>query len=374
MSDVLIIGAGINGLLLSRELAAEGAEITLVDAGEVGREASWAGGGIVSPLYPWRYSASVTALVGWAQKFYPELVESLQVETGIDAEYQRDGLLMLDAVDRDEALAWAERHGQTMMVLSAADCYRQEASLGPGFGEGLWMPAVGHVRNPRLCRALKESLVINPRIKLLEKTAVREIQTDCSRVIAVTASKAGESLILESKNTVVCAGAWSKYLLSGTETQSAIDVEPVKGQMLLYKFESPPVTSILLHNGRYLIPRRDGHLLVGSTLEYTGFDKAISAEARTSLKDSAEELLPDLASKQPIAQWSGLRPGTKEGIPYIGPIPPWENLYINAGQFRNGLVLAPASARLLADLILGREPLLDPKPYLPAARPASGQA
>ena len=89
MSDVLIVGAGINGLLLSRELASAGAEITLVDAGAVGREASWAGGGIVSPLYPWRYSAPVTALVGWAQKFYPDLVQSLLAETGVDAQYQR---------------------------------------------------------------------------------------------------------------------------------------------------------------------------------------------------------------------------------------------------------------------------------------------
>lgn len=373
MSDVLIIGAGINGLLLSRELASAGAEITLVDAGEVGREASWAGGGIVSPLYPWRYSAPVTALVSWAQKFYPQLVESLQAETGIDAEYQRDGLLMLDAADSDAALAWAEQYGQSMTVLSAAACYRQEASLGPGFNEGLWMPEVGHVRNPRLCRALKSSLAANSGIRILENTAVREIQSEDLRVSAVTASRAGELVTLESRKTVICAGAWSRRLLAGIRTECTIEVEPVKGQMLLYKLDAPPIRSMLLHNGRYLIPRRDGHLLVGSTLEYTGFDKAISAEARSSLVDSAHELLPELASTQPVSQWSGLRPGSKEGIPYIGPIAPFENLFINAGQFRNGLVLAPASARLLADLVLGREPLLDPKPYLPVTRQASAE-
>ena len=373
MSDVLIVGAGINGLLLSRELASAGAEITLVDAGAVGREASWAGGGIVSPLYPWRYSAPVTALVGWAQKFYPDLVQSLLAETGVDAQYQRDGLLMLDAADRDAALAWAAHYGQSMAVLSAADCYRQEASLAPGFSEGLWMPAVGHVRNPRLCRALQASLALDARIRVLENTEVREIQTEGDRVSAVTASRGGNPITLESKTTVICAGAWSRRLLSGLAMESPIEVEPVKGQMLLYKFDSPPIQSILLHNGRYLIPRRDGHLLVGSTLEYTGFDKAISTQARTGLADSASGLLPALGSMEPIAQWSGLRPGSKGGIPYIGPIAPWENLYINAGQFRNGLVLAPASARLLADLILGRKPLLDPEPYLPAARQAFGQ-
>lgn len=368
MSDVLIIGAGINGLLLSRELADAGAEVRLLDAGEVGREASWAGGGIVSPLYPWRYSEPVTALVTWAQKFYPNLVEDLEAETGIDAQYQRDGLLMLDAADRDQALAWAARHGQEMSVLTTAGCYQQEENLRPGFDEGLWMPGVGHVRNPRLCRALKESLALNSRVQLSENLPVTEIQTQSGRVTAVLAGERGNQQTFHPDTVVLCAGAWSRGLLPEFEADCEIQVEPVKGQMLLYKFDGPPVKSILLHNGRYLIPRSDGHLLVGSTLEYSGFDKSLTEEARSSLSDSAAEILPVLAEMEPVAQWSGLRPGTKDGIPYIGQVPPWENLFINAGQFRNGLVLAPASVRLLADLLLAREPLVDPRPYQPLAR------
>ena len=147
-----------------------------------------------------------------------------------------------------------------------------------------------------------------------------------------------------------------------------VSVEPVKGQMLLYKFDQAPIKSILLSEGRYLIPRVDGHLLLGSTLEHEGFDKTISSAARDSLLQSAYKILPALEEIQPVKQWAGLRPYAPEGIPYIGRVEEFENLFINAGQYRNGLLLAPASARLLADSLLGRTPIIDPMPYLPGNR------
>jgi glycine oxidase len=148
----------------------------------------------------------------------------------------------------------------------------------------------------------------------------------------------------------------------------SIDVRPVKGQMLLFKFERQIIESMLLTRGKYLIPRIDGHLLAGSTLEYQDFDKSTTDDARQELLQSAVALLPELGNYRPVAQWAGLRPAAPEGLPYIGSLPPMENLYINAGQYRNGLVLAPASARLLADCLLHREPILDPSPYQPGNR------
>jgi glycine oxidase len=165
---------------------------------------------------------------------------------------------------------------------------------------------------------------------------------------------------------VICAGAWSAEVLKNLS--APLKIEPVKGQMLLFKFKQQPIASILLHGGRYLIPRRDGHMLIGSTLEYRGFDKSPTPAAKQSLLDSAYKILPMLKRHKPVAQWSGLRPAAPEGIPFIGKLEGFENLYINAGQFRNGLVLAPASARLLADELLGGTPILDPRPYRPGAR------
>ena len=147
-----------------------------------------------------------------------------------------------------------------------------------------------------------------------------------------------------------------------------LPVEPVKGQMILYKCAEDFLPSMVLAKGRYAIPRRDGHVLIGSTLEYAGFDKTPTDVALESLKASAEELLPALKDAEVVGHWAGLRPGSPEGIPFIGEVPSYPGLWLNCGHFRNGLVLAPASCQLLADLMLGREPIIDPAPYAPAGR------
>ncbi len=133
--------------------------------------------------------------------------------------------------------------------------------------------------------------------------------------------------------------------------------------MLLFKAKPGVLDRVVLQNGRYLIPREDGRILVGSTLEFKGFDKETTEEAYQSLYQSALSIMPGLADFPVEKQWAGLRPGSPSGVPYIGKIPQFENLYINAGHFRNGLVLSPASCRLATDLLLEREPIIDPAAY-----------
>ena len=168
MSEFLIIGGGINGLLLARELSSTGAEVGLVEKGECAREASWAGGGIVSPLYPWRYQASVTKLASWAQDFYPQLARELREETGIDTEFQQCGLLMLDADDEAEALTWAELNSRKIERLDTISLYRRETRLAPGFSSALLMPDVANIRNPRLGKAMVGSLRQRSNVKIRE--------------------------------------------------------------------------------------------------------------------------------------------------------------------------------------------------------------
>ncbi len=361
-TDVVVVGAGVVGLLSVFKLALSGQTVLLLEAGESGRESSWAGGGIVSPLYPWRYSAAVTALAHWSQDFYPRLGEQLLAATGIDPEVHVTGLYWLDLDDEAEALAWAEREGRVLRSVDIAEVRRQVPVLGEGFGRAIHMPGVANVRNPRLVKALRAALAAMPNVELREHCPVTDFIQEGERICGVVTA-AGE---IRAERVVLAAGAWSGELLGTLGLQ--LPVEPVKGQMILYKCAEDFLPSMVLAKGRYAIPRRDGHVLIGSTLEYAGFDKTPTDNALESLKASAEELLPALKGAEVVGHWAGLRPGSPEGIPFIGELPTHPGLWLNCGHFRNGLVLAPASCRLLVDLMLGREPIIDPAPYAPAGR------
>jgi glycine oxidase len=363
MSDFLIVGGGVVGLLVARELACSGASVIVLERGQCCREASWAGGGIVSPLYPWRYPDAVTALADWAQSFYPQLAASLLQETGIDPELVQTGLLMLEADDEHQALAWAQRSARPMVRVNSSFIYQHEALLAEGLTRGLWMEDIANIRNPRLGQALIKSLKTMSDVTVMEQAELISIVESNNHVQAIEVVSESRTLKISADNYIITAGAWTGSILS--KTAKSIPVVPVKGQMLLYKIERPLLKSIVLKAGRYLIPRRDGHILVGSTIEYSEFDKSTTDEALQSLKCSAIEMLPELRKYEPVQQWAGLRPSAPDGIPFIGNVPGYDNLYVNAGHFRNGLVLAPASARLLADILLGNTPVVDPVPYRP---------
>lgn len=362
---VLVVGGGVICLLSAYQLADAGLEVQVLDQRDVGREASWAGGGIVSPLYPWRYSPAVTALAHWSQDFYPQLGERLLAESGIDPEVHVTGLYWLDLEDEDEALAWAKREGRPLTSVDIQSVYRAVPPLGPGFSHAVYMPGVANVRNPRLLKSLREALQRMPNVTLLENAKATGFVREAERVVGVS-TESGE---LRADRVVVAAGAWSGGLLASLGLQ--LPVKPMKGEMILFKCAEDFLPRMVLAKGRYAIPRRDGHILVGSTLEDVGFDKTPTQEALDSLRASAIELLPALADAEVVKHWAGLRPGSPEGIPYIGPVPGFEGLWLNCGHFRNGLVLAPASCQLLADLLLGREPIIDPAPYAPAVRGGS---
>ncbi|WP_137887306.1 glycine oxidase ThiO [Pseudomonas sp. 2FE] len=359
---ILMVGGGAIGLLSAQLLAEAGAEVCLLDQGALGGESSWAGGGIVSPLYPWRYGSAVTALAHWSQDFYPQLGARLLGDTGIDPEVYVTGLYWLDLDDEAEALAWAVREGRPLHSVDIDSVHEAVPPLGPGFSRALHMPGVANVRNPRLTKALRESLLRMSNVTLHEQCAVSGFIREGERVCGVHTAQGD----FRADRVVVAAGAWSGELLASLGIE--LPVEPVKGQMILYKCAEDFLPCMVLAKGRYAIPRKDGHILIGSTLEHAGFDKTPTEQALESLKASAVELLPALAEAEPVGHWAGLRPGSPEGIPFIGPVPGFAGLWLNCGHYRNGLVLAPASCQLLADLMLGREPIVDPAPYAPEKR------
>ena len=355
MSDFIIIGGGIIGLLTARELAIAGASVTLIEKGETGRESSWAGGGIVSPLYPWRYADAVTCLAGWSQQHYPSLCEQLYDASGVNPEYTRNGLLILDANEAETAAQWAADSGNELLLIDRGTIAELEPGLGSLPDSALWLPQVAQVRNPRLARAAR--LALANKVQLVEDAKVEEILTQDGRAVGARTADA----IYHAGKIIVCAGAWSATLFARLGKKP--DIVPVRGQMILFRAQPGEIRRVVLHHDRYLIPRRDGRVLMGSTLEHGGFKKVTTERARDELFRRAVELFPKLRHTAIEKQWAGLRPGSPGGIPYIGAYQGIDGLYLNAGHFRNGVVMGPASARLMADIALGRAPILPPRPY-----------
>ncbi|MGK0674102.1 MAG: glycine oxidase ThiO [Halothiobacillaceae bacterium] len=363
MSDFIIVGAGAIGMLTALALRQRGYAVILIDRQQAGRESSWAGGGILCPLYPWRYADPVHALAQRSQALYPSLVAFLIETTGIDPELLSSGLLMLDGAEGDEALTWSRRTGTPIEAVAMEDIAAIQPGLAGVTGPGWWMPQVAQVRNPRLVRALRAAVELSG-IRLVEGTPVERLGLVGGRVQGVRA--AGRTLLADA--VVLAAGAWSSGLVGWLPRPP--QVQPVRGQMLVLNAPGSGLARIVMRDGRYLIPRRDGRVVVGSTVEYVGFEKQTTPEARQELHRFALELVPALRDAPLEHHWAGLRPGVAAGIPYVGPYPGVEGLFLHTGHFRNGLVMGPASTELLCQLIEGETPLLDATPYaLDAPRP-----
>ncbi len=355
--ECLIVGGGLIGLLTAKLLHQSGIDVAVVEKGEIGKESSWAGGGIISPLYPWRYPDAVTRLALWGQAHYPELCEQLTADSGVDPEWTQSGLLMpnLSADEEERAFEWAARFGYPMERLNPQQIKQLEPHLSAQESV-LWMASVAQIRNPRLVQALKKSLE-KQGVPLIEGFEVDQLVISNGRVQGVEAA----GVLVSANKVIVCSGAWSANILKTAGIE--LPIAPVKGQMLLLKGEPDFLKHITLLEGHYLIPRRDGRILVGSTLEYVGFDKETTNSAKDELQKAITALAPELVQFEIEKQWSGLRPGSSnDGIPLIGACGP-HDLFINSGHFRNGVVLGYASARLLVDTILNNETIVDPVPY-----------
>lgn len=347
-ADIVIIGAGAVGLTSAIALLSQGYRVTLLERGEVGQEASWAGGGIMAPLCSWDYQDSVTRLAHRGMAMFPQAIADLQQHTGIDPEYIRSGMLVLPPFDMAQAQAWCGQHDFAVQVCAV------EAYL-PG-QTGLLLPEVAQVRNPRLLRALRKRVaMLGGAIR--EQQEVLDFAVQGERISALRTTQG----VVHADAYVITAGAWSKQLLG--EHALHLDVKPIRGQMLLFKFDTPPFAHILVRNGLYLIPRRDGHVLVGSTLEDAGFDKSTTAEARDSLLRQVYEILPAWRGLVPVRHWAGFRPGSPHNIPTISRHPGLANLYANTGHFRYGVTMSLASAELLANEIAQRPHALPVEAY-----------
>jgi len=363
--DVLVIGGGINGLMSAWFLQQAGRQVTLIERHVCGREASWAGGGILSPMYPWRHPDAVNVLARHSQPQFEPLAVQLAELTGIDPEYFPTGMLMLDSEQWETAQAWCEKWGYALEVLDDRALSVFEPRLHTERKLALWMPEIASIRNPRLTKALAQAVRLKG-VAVHEHTPAEALALDGARVRVRTPTG-----WVEANDVVVTAGAWSAGLIA------ALPIEPVRGQIVAIDAPAGFLHHMVMEQDRYLIPRRDGLVLVGSTVERAGFDKTTDERTRAALLEFACARYPELEMFEVAHHWAGLRPGSPDGIPYICAHPAHGRLWLNTGHFRNGVVTSIASAQLLRALIQIEMPPVDPAPYAferRGALPSAGTA
>ncbi len=365
--DIVIVGGGVIGLAIAYALAREGLRPTLLDRREPGREASWAGAGLIPPVAdpgPAGAGASLgpsAALRAWSARLYPDWSAALHDETGIDPGYRRTGGVDVAWTEReDDALRSAagqwRAEGIACERIPPGDYARVEPALNPDLRSVYFLPDRAQVRNPRLLGALKEAAARRGAV-LESHRAVRGFVVLGGRIAAVRT----DSGDIPCGLAIMAAGAWSGGLLEPAGVRAP--TPPIKGQIVLLRSDRPLLRRVVEHGKNYLVPRDDGRILVGATEEDAGFDARPTAAAARDLLDEAIRLCPVLGDAELEATWAGLRPGSIDTRPYIGTAPGVVNLIVAAGHKRAGLQLAPATAELVVDLVLGRTPRLDLTPF-----------
>lgn len=344
-----MVGGGIIGLLTARKLSQSGRSVILVERGQVGQESSWAGGGILASLSPWRDDERVFNLLQTSKKNYPRLLAEIGDYSGMPVEWSTSGMLVFSLSTAEQKIAskWAREKRQKIEVIPEADLVKT-LPLGrpPGNGTALFLRGVMQVRNPSLLKALCVDL-IKRGVKILKYEPVTSFKLEKNRCLGVLTPQN----TYFSNTTIVTTGAWTDTLLASLGV--SLSIFPVRGQMLLFKSKQKLFQPIVAEDDFYLIPRQDGCILAGSTVERVGFSKKVTSEAYKHLSENAYRIAPILKDKATIvAQWAGLRPACQAGVPFIGACSGVEGLLIGAGHFRNGLAMAPATAELLAAQVL----------------------
>ncbi|MDZ4656818.1 MAG: glycine oxidase ThiO [Bythopirellula sp.] len=358
--DVLLVGGGVMGLSLAWELAQQGTLVCVIDSGEMGREASWAAAGMLPPgpsRGHWPNCTAYEQLQGLSHELQPAWHQKLADLTHIDNGFRPTGALYVDdgramtmaALEKNQR-EW-DRWGLEYHQLDAAAIADVEPAISPQ-SQAILLPGESQLRPPRHLKALlaacqREGVDLQPGCQLLGwQTQGEQIRAAITSMGAITA-----------ENYCLTSGCWTGPLAA--ELGLELPIRPVRGQILL--LNGPPNTLRRIVNAgpRYLTPRPDGRVLVGSTQEEVGFNKQNTVEGLAELMNFARQLCPALADFTLEQNWSGLRPGTADELPYLGRLPRYENAWIAAGHFRAGIQLSPATAVVMRSLILGQKSPVD---------------
>ena len=348
---VVIIGGGIAGCAVAIELLTRGSVVTVVDRERPGRGATGASAGMLTPQYESPGPTPDFRLGVQSRLAWPGFAERLERLCGTELVHRTDGMLVAnrDAEEEDAAHATLRYHHEVGLqgeVVTPAEARKVHPGVARDAPSWLWLPDEGQIDVQRLADALGTG-VRAAGGDVVTGVAVERIESAASRVKGVRLT---EGTVLHSDLVVVAAGAWSDQV--GGLPRS-LPVRPVRGQMVRLRPADPlPWTLVADHGGHYVVPRMNGTVLVGSTMEDIGFDATATVEARETLFTAGRALIPDLSGAEVVEHWCGFRPISSDGAPILGPDPDIEGLFYATGAGRRGILLAPLIGRIVADLAI----------------------
>jgi glycine oxidase len=354
--DVLIIGGGIMGTSAAWELAAHGANVVVLERSVPGAEASSAAAGILGAQAEAHAPGPMAELCFASRARYAKFAATLRKETQIDVGYRETGVLRvafereaLNQLQRDTA--WQTKAGQTVQRLTATSLSKLEPELSPRLSGGVRFAADSRVDPKALLRALHIAALARG-VRFQSGAFVRRVKLTADRATGVVLDDGSE---LEARNVVVAAGSWTS-LIDGLGMPAG-RVIPARGQIVELELPAPPLSNVVFGPGAYLVPRDDGRILIGSTVEFVGYQRDVTAGAVRDLLTHAIALVPALERASLRATWSNFRPYTRDQLPLIGPSK-IGGLFLSTGHHRNGILLAPISAEIVRAAVLGqRAPL-----------------
>jgi glycine oxidase len=362
MHDVIVIGGGVIGLSIARELAGR-KSVLLLDRDSTGQGTTRAAAGMLTPLSEADDQGPFFQLCRASHGMYDRFVQDLQAETGLDIGYSTDGLLFL-ASSEDSAnvlgrrYEWQKNAGLDVELLSAGAVHQLEPLVTAPISVAIFIPGERSLAPRRLVNALRESC-FNRGVEIRTGLHVESIAQNQVRLGHMT---------LEAENIVIASGVWSATL-SGLNPP--IPVYPRKGQILSLRMPAGAFRRMIRWGSSYFAPRTTGELVIGATNEDCGFDLSNTPAGLGRLLTDAQQISSHVGSYPILETWAGLRPATPDGLPILGPslIP---SVYYATGHYRNGVLLAPITSVLVSDLIEGRKPALALDAYTPSRFSAAG--
>jgi len=360
-ADVVIVGGGVIGLAIARALRQRGVpDVVLIERGQLGAEASWAAGGILGPQVEADCADDFFRLACASRDLYPAFANALSAESGTDVELDTTGTLYIGFTKEAEnelrrRVEWQTQAGLSVELLNARATRALEPCISAKVRCALRFPNDVQIENRKLLEALA---VANERlgVRVITDCEVRAVRVEQEHVCAVETSLGRVTTPI----VVLAAGAWTSVVKSPDASLPAIAMEPIRGQMLCFKADPPMARHVIYSSRGYLVPRRDGRVLAGSTAERVGFERSVTGEGLNAIKTMALEIAPSIAGLPLVSSWAGFRPRAADGLPVLGPCEEIEGLFYATGHYRNGILLAPVTADLIAKAIVEGEtpPLL----------------